>query len=621
MDAVWESLGPPSVDVLCAQSCPLDWAGLQIECLAARRAQPEADSADAPPSEEAPRDAEKDRKIDLALKKLHSNLGHPSSRELIRVLRHSGASQLAVERAGLLQCSVCANHQRPTAPLPANTDRAKEFNDRVGLDVKHVTGWTTGHKQVCVNIVDYATSLQVMVPIGRRETSELLKSAFRDKWVSWAGPPKTLVLDPGRPNLGAIFTDFCEQQGIAVEQTAAESHWQLGKVERHGQWFARILDRVIDEIRPQDEEEHTNCIVQAQSAKNALLTEAGASPYQLVFGRNPRIPSDVMQEAPNPAVSDATEFDSVLQHANSVRQSARKAVLECQDDRALRAALRARPRLLKPFKSGDWVYYWRTQKYVGGVRVEGGRWYGAAMILGHVGKNLVIAHRRSILRCAPEHLRHASPEEASVAEFPHNELLGIKNLLERGQFPKSQFEDLVSQPPPQIDLDSHETQGPMNAAQCLEQSQGAQTARRTVEQSVIPPDLSGGAGTAPQGSDSAHNPSGDVAMGPAPSDSAYGLTHKTRPGPVLHRPQATQPEDFLELMQEMVPQIIEQAVAAEPAPSGAAAADAPSPRGTSQKRVASQWLPLGEPCPPKRQKLCSFRQHHMRRTSVAVLRP
>ena len=161
VDAVWESLGPPSVEVLCAQPHPLDWAGLQIECLAARRAQPEADAEEAPPGEEVSRDPEKDRKIDLALKKLHSNLGHPSSRGLIRVLRHSGASQLAVERATLLQCSVCANHQRPSAPLPANTDRVKELKDRVGLDVKHVTGWSTGHKQVCVNIVDYATSLQV----------------------------------------------------------------------------------------------------------------------------------------------------------------------------------------------------------------------------------------------------------------------------------------------------------------------------------------------------------------------------------------------------------------------------------------------------------------------------
>ena len=66
--------------------------------------------------------------------------------------------------------------------------------------------------------------------------------------------------------------------------------------------------------------------------------------------------------------------------------------------------------------------------------------------------SLVVAHRRSLLRCAPEQLLHASNEEKAVAEFPESELLGIKNLLERGQFPRSQFTDIVGQEaPPQPD--------------------------------------------------------------------------------------------------------------------------------------------------------------------------
>ena len=127
----------------------------------------------------------------------------------------------------------------------------------------------------------------------------------------------------------------------------------------------------------------------------------------------------------------------MLQRANAARVAARKAMLECQDDRALRAALRAPPRVHRPFASGDWVFYWRTQKSVDGLRIEGGRWYGAAMVLGHVGKNVIVAHRKSLLRRAPEQLRHATSGESTVAEFPQNELLGIRNLLEKGQFRKA----------------------------------------------------------------------------------------------------------------------------------------------------------------------------------------
>ena len=58
------------------------------------------------------------------------------------------------------------------------------------------------------------------------------------------------------------------------------------------------------------------------------------------------------------------------------------------------------------------------------------------MILGNLGRNLIVAHRRSIYRCAPEQLRFATESEQTVAEFSDNELLGIRNLLEKGQFPK-----------------------------------------------------------------------------------------------------------------------------------------------------------------------------------------
>ena len=48
------------------------------------------------------------------------------------------------------------------------------------------------------------------------------------------------------------------------------------------------------------------------------------------------------------------------------------------------------------------------------------------MELGSIGRNLVVAHRRSILRCSPEQLRFATSEESTLAEVPEGE---------KGQFP------------------------------------------------------------------------------------------------------------------------------------------------------------------------------------------
>ena len=132
--------------------------------------------------------------------KLHRNLGHPSTGDFTRILRHSRASDKAIELASKLQCTVCMNHQQPKSALPANVPHSMEFNEHVGLDVKYLRGWKVNHEIPCVNLVDYGTSLQVMVPLPQRETSALLKNALRDKWIAWAGVPKNLTTDPAQPN-------------------------------------------------------------------------------------------------------------------------------------------------------------------------------------------------------------------------------------------------------------------------------------------------------------------------------------------------------------------------------------------------------------------------------------
>ena len=113
------------------------------------------------------------------------------------------------------------------------------------------------------------------------------------------------------------------------------------------------------------------CNSQTQIAKNSLISESGASPYQIVLGRNPRIPQDLMQDDVHVQAVYASQFAPAFQRAHVVRHTARLAVLQCQDDRALKAALRARPRPRKEFASGDWVYYWRSQKWVQGQLQKG----------------------------------------------------------------------------------------------------------------------------------------------------------------------------------------------------------------------------------------------------------
>ena len=120
--SVWEHIGPQASEILYIPGEPIDWATLQRECLAG---DVEVSASDAAPAAESPcegdaaeqDDAQQVARVDQALKRRHANLGHPSTKDLIRILKHSRASDLAIRRASALQCSVCANHRPLHFPL------------------------------------------------------------------------------------------------------------------------------------------------------------------------------------------------------------------------------------------------------------------------------------------------------------------------------------------------------------------------------------------------------------------------------------------------------------------------------------------------------------------------
>ena len=91
--------------------------------------------------------------------------------------------------------------------------------------------------------------------------------------------------------------------------------------------------------------------------------------------------------------------------------------------------------------------------------MTGGRWFGVAVVIGSIGRNYVIAHRRQIFRVAPEQLSIATSEESTLVQTPEAELLGIKDLIEGGTFRSRNFIDLVPGHYPARDASSPSNQG------------------------------------------------------------------------------------------------------------------------------------------------------------------
>ena len=168
-----------------------------------------------------------------------------------------------------------------------------------------------------------------------------------------------------------------------------------------------FLEKILQEHSPQNQAEWLECVHHAH-VKNNLIQNHGVTPSQYVLGKNPDVPSDLLSSPLSIIGATASLTDESLQKAQRIRTTARHAIIELQDDRALRSALAARPRYSEQISPGSLVCYWRNQKWVQGKLHQGGQWYGTAVVLGNVGRNYVVIHRKTVLRVAPEQIRLAT---------------------------------------------------------------------------------------------------------------------------------------------------------------------------------------------------------------------
>ena len=180
-------------------------------------------------------------------------------------------------------------------------------------------------------------------------------------------------------------------------------------------------------------------------ARHVLLRTRGFSPYQHVFGRDPELSFDVLVPGADVAVVTMPVLDRPSERAVQIRQEARKAFVESQDDKAMRRALVARPRSWRDFKVGDQVAFWRKGKGRG-MRSGHARWHGRAIVLALCpgSKNVWIAYRHQLLKVSQEQLRMATVTERVADDVIHQELRTIGENSAAGR----KYLDISRDPPP-----------------------------------------------------------------------------------------------------------------------------------------------------------------------------
>ena len=156
------------------------------------------------------------------------------------------------------------------------------------------------------------------------------------------------------------------------------------------------------------------------------ITQLGYSPNQLVFSKNPNLPS-VLTAKPS-ALCSCTHSHLLAEHLNALH-AARTAFIASEASIKIKLALQKQTRdtSSKSFHLGAQVYYERN---------DGKAWHGPGVIAGIDGKIVLVRHGGSMLRVSPVHWLPVCDADKQRAEdtLSHS---GQDGLPQSGKVPEN----------------------------------------------------------------------------------------------------------------------------------------------------------------------------------------
>ena len=403
------------------------------------------------------------RSYTALVQKLHVNTGHASVPQMLRLAQRAKAPEALVSAIRKFTCPVCDELQVPPSHRVAALRHTEVPNQIVGVDVvqvelkKDTSQGLEETKYDVLTVVDYASDFCQQVVLGSQ--------AFHAVWCRPYGPPQTVYVDPDQRWMSNDFQQYLRHNSMTLLESAAESHWQLGRVEIAQKILRGMAQRVWRTAsRPAPE-----IIEQCASVRNEQLKRHGYSSAQWFLGREPRVPGSLADcvERDNPAVQDAVASERDFSQKMHVRQLAAHAFIEAHARSVWSQAIKGRPRPLRgPYVVGQKVYVFRRRGR-GLLSTRHGVWLGPGRVVGTesfredspIPRVIWVVINGYMYKCSPECLRPVTEDEVAFREIASQfhagalpEELERANPARRG--PAGRFFDLTQEPPGDEDFES-----------------------------------------------------------------------------------------------------------------------------------------------------------------------
>ena len=207
-------------------------------------------------------------------------------------------------------CSTCSVRKAPahTPRAPLRSIKAGYPLQIVAMDIMGPFPESTAGNSFILVISDYFTRWVEAFGIPN-QAATTVASKITEQFFFRFGLPEQLHSDQGRNFESEVVSEVCKILGIAKTRTTPYHPQSDGLVERLNKTLLNMLAMATSEY-PSQWNSHLRNLCMAYNT--SVQPTTGFSPFYLMFGRQARVPIDIMYGTPTPPMTPVTEYAACL---------------------------------------------------------------------------------------------------------------------------------------------------------------------------------------------------------------------------------------------------------------------------------------------------------------------
>ena len=406
---------------------------------------------------------------DAQLSRFHRAAGHPTNRNLARMLSDAQVEQWKIKRALQFRCSICEEN-RPGGSSskqipPASLRALPQPWEHVGMDVGEWTIPNVDLKVKFVLMMDLCTKYKVTevlfsYPHGTSmvESAEDILRVLTTRWLMDKPKPKIIVPDNAKSMTSQKVAEFLSDLGIALMPPPDNESWSHGVVER-AIGHVKSTATLLQEGHPDQNPIYTLAL--ATAAINSTEFNKGYSSIQWAFGKQQELSEEELQQQLSlPLDQQQSEFLRLLSRRQDAENCAREAKAKTVLGKLRNTSIRQPPRT---FSMAQPVMLWRKflphtiykGRKGGKKHTSRPRWVGPGRVVFHEllpgqdeedRRQVVWVILGNILYRASVHsVRPLSPREQELFEAQGDQSHRWKELSD--MIPSRNYVDVVGEEP------------------------------------------------------------------------------------------------------------------------------------------------------------------------------